>query len=72
MAEVTGTIDRETVLGALLLTALLAFPLIAWALGEPYYVNLASRLTIVAMAASGLNLALGMGEIGRASCRERV
>ena len=61
MAEVTGTIDRETVLGALLLTALLAFPLIAWALGEPYYVNHASRLTIVAMAASGLNLALGMG-----------
>jgi len=52
---------RETIANAVLAVALLATPLIAHALGEVYYVNLASRIAIVALAAAGLNLALGMG-----------
>ncbi|MGO1119994.1 branched-chain amino acid ABC transporter permease [Rhodovibrionaceae bacterium A322] len=52
---------RENLINLGLLALLLAAPLIASALGEVYYVNLASRVAIIAMAAVGLNLALGFG-----------
>ncbi|MEM7507003.1 MAG: branched-chain amino acid ABC transporter permease [Pseudomonadota bacterium] len=51
--------ERAVNLGLIALVA--AAPLVAWALGEVYYINLASRVAIVAMAAVGLNLALGFG-----------
>lgn len=41
--------------------ALLAWPMIAWGLGESWYANLASRAAILALAGVGLNLALGFG-----------
>jgi branched-chain amino acid transport system permease protein len=40
---------------------LLALPLAAIAIGEPFYVTLATRMAILALAAVGLNLALGLG-----------
>ncbi|MEQ6890377.1 branched-chain amino acid ABC transporter permease [Halomonas sp. CS7] len=46
-------------LGLLALTLLA--PLVAHLLGEAYYVNLATRIVLVAMAGVGLNLALGHG-----------
>jgi len=52
---------RETLVNALLALALLAAPLIAVALDEPFYVTLASRVAILALAGVGLNLALGYG-----------
>lgn len=53
--------SRETVLNAFLAALLLAAPLGAWALGELFYVSLATRIAILALAAAGLNLALGFG-----------
>ncbi|WP_340146829.1 branched-chain amino acid ABC transporter permease [Halomonas sp. PA16-9] len=44
-----------------LLGLLLLLPVAAYFLGHIYYVNLASRITIIAMAAVGLNLAIGYG-----------
>jgi|TARA_R110002072_G_scaffold38138_23_gene110582 branched-chain amino acid transport system permease protein len=52
---------RENLVNLALLAALLAAPLIAAAQGEVYYINLASRVVIIALAATGLNLALGFG-----------
>jgi len=52
---------RETALNADLAALLLAAPLGALAVGEPYYANLASRAAILALAGVGLNLALGFG-----------
>lgn len=40
---------------------LLAAPFAAQMLGEPFYVTLATRMAILALAAAGLNLALGFG-----------
>ncbi len=53
--------SRENLVNALLALALLAAPLIAVALDEPFYVTLASRVAILALAGVGLNLALGSG-----------
>ena len=44
-----------------LLGLLLLLPVVAYFSGQIYYVNLASRITIIAMAAVGLNLAIGYG-----------
>lgn len=44
-----------------LLAALLVFPLAANALGQEFYIVLASRLMIFALAATSLNLILGFG-----------
>jgi branched-chain amino acid transport system permease protein len=44
-----------------LLTALVALPLVAQALNEGFYVGLASRVLIFALAATSLNLILGFG-----------
>jgi branched-chain amino acid transport system permease protein len=51
----------ETALNGGLVLLLLAAPLAAHALGEPFYVSLASRVAILALAGVGLNLALGYG-----------
>jgi branched-chain amino acid transport system permease protein len=51
----------ETALNGGLVLLLLAAPLAAAALGEPFYVSLASRVAILALAGVGLNLALGYG-----------
>ncbi|WP_372614590.1 branched-chain amino acid ABC transporter permease [Halomonas sp.] len=53
--------DRKGLVQIGLLAVLLLAPLGAHLLGEIYYVNLASRVTLVAMAAVGLNLAVGYG-----------
>lgn len=52
---------RETIINALLALGLLAVPL--WALGadEPFYITLATRVAILALAGVGLNIALGLG-----------
>jgi branched-chain amino acid transport system permease protein len=52
---------RETALNAALALLLLAIPLIASLLEEPFYITLATRIVILAIAAAGLNLALGFG-----------
>jgi branched-chain amino acid transport system permease protein len=45
----------------ILLTSLIAFPLAAGALQQEFYIGLASRLMIFALAATSLNLVLGFG-----------
>lgn len=52
---------RETLTNAGLALLLLAMPLAAQALGEPFYITLATRIAILALAAVGLNIALGLG-----------
>ncbi|MEM9010203.1 MAG: branched-chain amino acid ABC transporter permease [Pseudomonadota bacterium] len=52
---------RETVVGLAALAALLLAALAAAGAGEVYYINLASKVAIIAMAGVGLNLALGFG-----------
>ncbi|WP_447553372.1 branched-chain amino acid ABC transporter permease [Vreelandella sp. EE22] len=53
--------DRKGLVQMVLLGLLLVLPVVAYFLGHLYYVNLASRITIIAMAAVGLNLAIGYG-----------
>ena len=52
---------RETAITTVLLVALLALPVAAQAAGAPFYVTLATRMAILALAATGLNIALGLG-----------
>ncbi|PWJ83804.1 amino acid/amide ABC transporter membrane protein 2 (HAAT family) [Pseudaminobacter salicylatoxidans] len=52
---------RETAIGLFLVAVLLAFPLVASAMGEPFYITLATRMAVLALAAVGLNVALGLG-----------
>ncbi len=54
-------LNRENLVNAALAALLLAAPLIAFALDEPFYVSLATRVAILALAGVGLNLALGYG-----------
>jgi branched-chain amino acid transport system permease protein len=49
------------IFAVLLLAALGTVPLIALALGEPFWVTLFTRILIFALAATGLNLVLGYG-----------
>src|SRR5690606_10087675 len=53
--------NRENLINIVLAVLLLAAPLAANAFGEPFYVTLATRIAILALAATGLNLALGLG-----------
>ena len=53
--------DRKGLVQMTLLGLLLLLPVVAYFSGQIYYVNLASRITIIAMAAVGLNLAIGYG-----------
>jgi branched-chain amino acid transport system permease protein len=52
---------RETTVNLTLTLLLLGLPLVAAAIGEPFYVTLATRVVVLALAAVGLNLALGLG-----------
>lgn len=52
---------REFWINSGLALLLLAAPVIALGLGESFYVTLATRVAILALAAVGLNLALGLG-----------
>ena len=52
---------HERIVNLALLALLAGAALSAAALSETYYINLASRVAIIAMAASGLNFALGYG-----------
>lgn len=56
-----ASMSREFWINLVLALALLAAPFIALALGETFYVTLATRIAILALAALGLNLALGLG-----------
>jgi branched-chain amino acid transport system permease protein len=52
---------RETLINALLALGLLAVPLWALVADEPFYITLATRVAILALAGVGLNIALGLG-----------
>ncbi|RST85682.1 branched-chain amino acid ABC transporter permease [Aquibium carbonis] len=52
---------RETLISLAIVLALLAIPLWATAAGETFYITLATRMAILALAAVGLNIALGLG-----------
>ena len=53
--------QREGMVNLVLALMLLALPFAAQMLGEAFYVTLATRMAILALAAVGLNLALGFG-----------
>jgi branched-chain amino acid transport system permease protein len=52
---------RENAVNLVLAVLLLVAPLAANAFGQPFYVTLATRIAILALAALGLSLALGLG-----------
>ena len=52
---------RETIINLAVLALLLAVPLWARAADEPFYITLATKVAILALAGVGLNLALGLG-----------
>lgn len=52
---------RESVINAVLLGALLVFPIWAMLVDEPFYITLATKAAILALAGVGLNVALGQG-----------
>ena len=52
---------RETTANVLLVLLLPAVALIALFIGEAFYITLATRIAILALAAVGLNIALGLG-----------
>lgn len=54
-------LSREQWISLILLVGVVAAAMIAHFMGEGYFVNLASRITIIALAGVGLNLALGFG-----------
>jgi branched-chain amino acid transport system permease protein len=53
--------SRETIINIALALVLLAIPFVAMQIGSPFYVTLATRMAILALAAVGLNLVLGLG-----------
>ena len=54
-------IGREGVVNVVVAVALLAIPFVALMLDETFYITLATRMAILALAAVGLNFALGLG-----------
>ena len=52
---------KEWLLNTVILIALIAVPLWALAADEPFIITLATRIAILAIAAVGLNIALGLG-----------
>ncbi|MEO1250171.1 MAG: branched-chain amino acid ABC transporter permease [Pseudomonadota bacterium] len=54
-------LGREGWVNFTLIALLLGLPLAANAMGEPFYVTLATRAAILALAGVGLNVALGLG-----------
>lgn len=53
--------SRETYINIALALLLLVAPFVAQALGQNFYITLATRIAILALAATGLNLVLGLG-----------
>ncbi|MCJ8507463.1 branched-chain amino acid ABC transporter permease [Rhizobium lemnae] len=53
--------NREVSINAAMALALLAVPIIALQIGQTFTITLATRIAILALAATGLNLALGLG-----------
>lgn len=60
MREGAG-MTRETTISILIVAGLLAAAFIAQAMGETFYITLATRMAILGLAATGLNIALGLG-----------
>ncbi|KJF65620.1 branched-chain amino acid ABC transporter permease [Rhizobium nepotum] len=54
-------LNRENLVNLILAALLLAVPFAANAFGQPFYITLATRIAVLALAATGLNLALGLG-----------
>lgn len=52
---------RETIVNVILAVLLLAAPLWAWSVGDLFYITLATKVAVLALAAVGLNIALGLG-----------
>lgn len=52
---------REATISILIVAGLLAAAFIAQAMGETFYITLATRMAILGLAATGLNIALGLG-----------
>jgi branched-chain amino acid transport system permease protein len=57
----TRWLSASRIVATLLLAGLGALPLIAEAMGEPFWVTLFTRILVFAIAAMGLNLVLGFG-----------
>jgi len=53
--------NRETVINATLVVALVAVPLWAYFFGNPFTITLTTKVAILALAGVGLNIALGIG-----------
>lgn len=53
--------NREVSINAAMALVLLAVPILALQLGQTFTITLATRIAILALAATGLNLALGLG-----------
>jgi branched-chain amino acid transport system permease protein len=53
--------SREALTNLAIAAIFLAVPIWAWASGETFYITLATRIAILALAATGLNIALGLG-----------
>ena len=51
----------RVIVACALLTALILLPVVAAAIGETFYISLAARIVVFALAASALNLVLGYG-----------
>lgn len=52
---------RERLFNGAMLLALLAVPMLAWAMDEPFVITLTTKVAILALAGVGLNIALGLG-----------
>ena len=63
MTGALSGVGARSVVAALLLIGLALVPVIAAAIGEPFYVTLFTRIVIFALAAVGLNLILGYGAL---------
>ncbi|AXO14150.1 branched-chain amino acid ABC transporter permease [Thalassospira indica] len=55
------TMNREFLINSILAIALIAVPLVALGMDEPFIITLATKVAIFAMAGVGLNLVLGYG-----------
>ena len=55
------SMNRETILNIVLAALLIAVPVIAQIMGEPFIITLATKVAILGMAGVGLNIALGFG-----------
>ncbi|WP_306831049.1 branched-chain amino acid ABC transporter permease [Neorhizobium huautlense] len=54
-------LSRENIINLVLALLLLVVPVAASQMGQPFTVTLATRIAVLALAATGLNIALGLG-----------